>query len=73
VFHAATRRVDDSWMTASGRVLAVVGRGADLATARAHAERAADRIAWPGMQRRHDIGLDDAGERAAEQPVGAAR
>ena len=38
------------------RVLTVVGRGADLATAREAAERAADRIAWPGMQRRHDIG-----------------
>jgi phosphoribosylamine-glycine ligase len=32
-----------------------VGRGADLAQARAAAERAADRISWDGLQRRHDI------------------
>jgi phosphoribosylamine--glycine ligase len=56
VFHAASRAVDGGWETAGGRVLAVVGRGADLATARDAAEAAADRISWPGMQRRHDIG-----------------
>ena len=56
VFHAATRLTDAGWSTAGGRVLSVVGRGADLATARDAAERAADRISWPGMQRRHDIG-----------------
>jgi len=67
VFHAASRAVDGGWETAGGRVLAVVGRGADLATARDAAEAAADRISWPGMQRRHDIG--------ASPPVaaGAAR
>jgi hypothetical protein len=41
-------------------VLAVVGRGADLAAARAVAERAAGHVAWPGMQRRHDIALAEA-------------
>jgi len=44
--------------TNGGRVLTVVGRGANLAAARAVAEGAADAIAWDGMQRRHDIALD---------------
>ena len=56
VFHAGTARAADrGFVTKGGRVLAVVGRGADLATARDLAERAADAISWPGMQRRHDI------------------
>ncbi|HEY3164658.1 MAG TPA: phosphoribosylamine--glycine ligase [Candidatus Limnocylindrales bacterium] len=67
VFHAATRRVDDRWQTTGGRVLTVVGRGPDLATARAAAEIASERITWPGSQRRHDIG------RAAGAVVGASR
>jgi phosphoribosylamine---glycine ligase len=56
VFHAATRAVGRGWETAGGRVLTVVGRGEDLAAASEVAERAADSISWPGMQRRHDIG-----------------
>jgi phosphoribosylamine---glycine ligase len=56
VFHAGTSRdVDGQWRTDGGRILTVVGRGRDLAEARAAAERAADEIRWPGMQRRHDI------------------
>ena len=39
-----------------GRVLAVVGRGPDLAAARERRERAADAIRFDGLQRRHDIG-----------------
>ena len=74
VFHAATRRSDSGWLTAGGRVLTVVGRGRDFAEASEAAERAADLISWPGMQRRHDIGL---GERAVApgvpDRVGAAR
>ena len=42
--------------TAGGRVLSVVGEGADLAAAAALAYRAADRIRFPGLQRREDIG-----------------
>jgi phosphoribosylamine---glycine ligase len=56
VFHAATRHAGASWQTAGGRVLTVVGRGEDLAAAGEVAERAADAITWPGMQRRHDVG-----------------
>ena len=43
------------YTTNGGRVLAVVGTGATIATARAAAEKAADKITWQGMQRRHDI------------------
>jgi len=56
VFHAGTSRdAAGRWRTDGGRILTVVGRGRDLADARAAAERAADEIRWPGMQRRHDI------------------
>jgi phosphoribosylamine--glycine ligase len=65
VFHAGTRHDGgETWRVQGGRVLAVVGRGHDLAGARDAAERAADAISWPGMQRRHDI--------AAHVPVPAA-
>jgi phosphoribosylamine--glycine ligase len=57
VFHAGTARTTDGWATNGGRILTVVGRGADLDAARAIAERAADVITFPGAQRRHDIGL----------------
>ena len=60
VFHAGTTsrgRPEGGWATNGGRVLAVVGRGADLAIARDAAERAADVIHWDGVHRRHDIAL----------------
>ena len=60
LFHAGTRRRGDAWETNGGRVLTVVGRGADQGEARARAERAAERVSWQGMQRRHDIGTDAA-------------
>ena len=66
VFHAATAGTPDGgWTTAGGRVLTVVGTGATLEDAARAADRAADRIGWPGMQRRRDIGL--------ALPAGAAR
>ena len=56
VFHAGTiSRPDGEFVTSGGRVLSVVGLGTSLASARAHAERAADLVSWDGMQRRHDI------------------
>ncbi len=59
VFHAGTfGRPDGTFGTNGGRVLTVVGRGPDLMTAREAAERAADAIAWAGMQRRGDIAAD---------------
>ncbi len=61
VFHAGTARTADGWATNGGRILTVVGRGADVPAARAVAERAADAIAFRGAQRRHDIGIVRAG------------
>ncbi len=58
-FHAGTlARPLSGYATNGGRVLTVVGRGDDLASARTAAERGADAVSWDGMQRRHDIGLD---------------
>jgi phosphoribosylamine--glycine ligase len=57
VFHSGTDHDAAGVFAANGgRVVTVVGRGANLDSARSMAEAAADRIAWPGMQRRHDIG-----------------
>jgi phosphoribosylamine--glycine ligase len=68
VFHAGTLRTSEgTWITNGGRVLTVVGRGDDLGTARATAERAAGLIGWVGMQRRHDI----AATVPEQAPVGA--
>ena len=59
VFHAGTiGRPGGGYGTNGGRIVTVVGRGPDLATARAGAERAADTIAWDGLQRRRDIAAD---------------
>jgi phosphoribosylamine--glycine ligase len=69
VFHGHTfREAPSRYLANGGRVLTVVGRGRDLAAARAAAESAADKISWPGMQRRHDIGLPP-----TAVAVGAAR
>ncbi|MFL5674298.1 MAG: phosphoribosylamine--glycine ligase [Chloroflexota bacterium] len=57
VFHAGTTTTGEGgWATNGGRILTVVGRGRDPESARALAERAADAIDFPGLQRRHDIG-----------------
>jgi len=59
VFHAGTiGRPGGGYGTNGGRVLTVVGRGPDLAAARELAERAADAIAWDGMQRRRDVAAE---------------
>ena len=56
VFHGGSiARPGGGYGTNGGRVLTVVGRGADLARARDAAEDAANRISWEGLQRRHDI------------------
>jgi phosphoribosylamine---glycine ligase len=71
IFHGGTiGRPNGGYGTSGGRVLTVVGRGTDLATARDAAERAADLISWDGMQRRHDIAAVLPPEPAI--PVGAA-
>jgi phosphoribosylamine--glycine ligase len=56
VFHSGTRqRPDGVWETNGGRVITVVGRGADLESARAKAAHAAETLRFHGVQRRHDI------------------
>jgi phosphoribosylamine--glycine ligase len=56
VFHAGTTLdADGQYRTNGGRVLSVVGLGGSVAAARANAEKAAGKISWQGMQRRHDI------------------
>jgi phosphoribosylamine--glycine ligase len=57
VFHMGTRLSGRGWETAGGRGLTVVGRGPDLAAARAAAEHAAEAIQWRGLQRRRDIAV----------------
>ncbi|SOX56145.1 phosphoribosylamine--glycine ligase, partial [Mycobacterium ahvazicum] len=58
VLHAGTARRDDGAIVSSGgRVLSVVGTGADLTGARAAAYRILDSIRLPGSHFRTDIGL----------------
>jgi phosphoribosylamine--glycine ligase len=56
VFHAGTARRDGRLVTAGGRVLTVVGRGAAYRDAIETAYRAASLISFDGMQMRSDIG-----------------
>lgn len=58
VLHAGTARTGDGdLVTAGGRVLAVVGRGKDLAQARARAYAGVEHIRFDGAQHRTDIAL----------------
>jgi phosphoribosylamine--glycine ligase len=56
VYHAGTAWRDNELVTAGGRVLTVVGRGADFAEAITRAYAGVMQIAFDGMQYRHDIG-----------------
>src|SRR5215813_2667378 len=56
VCHAGTALRDGRLVTAGGRVLTVVGRGADFPEAIARAYSGVRRIEFDGMQFRHDIG-----------------
>jgi phosphoribosylamine--glycine ligase len=56
VYHAGTARRDGGVVTAGGRVLTVVGRGASYDEAIARAYAAVDAISFDGMQYRRDIG-----------------
>jgi phosphoribosylamine--glycine ligase len=55
VLHAGTRIEGDRVVSAGGRVLSVVGTGPDLASARAAAYTAVDRISLAGSHHRSDI------------------
>lgn len=57
VFHAGTRREEERFVTAGGRVLGVTARGADLDAAVMRAYEAASQIHFDGMHYRRDIAL----------------
>jgi phosphoribosylamine--glycine ligase len=61
VFHAGTRRDGEKIVANGGRVLGIVGLGADAAAAQKTAYEAVDRIDWPGGFCRRDIGWQVAG------------
>ena len=56
VFHAGTAKQGDRFVTNGGRVLGVTGCGRDFRTALATTYGAVERISWPGMHYRRDIG-----------------
>ncbi|PMP83282.1 MAG: phosphoribosylamine--glycine ligase, partial [Roseiflexus castenholzii] len=56
IFHAGTAWKNGQLTTAGGRVLGVTGVGPTLREALARAYAAVDRISFPGMQYRRDIG-----------------
>ena len=55
VFHAGTAKKDDALVTNGGRVLGVVGMGADIASAVKAAYNAADQISFQDAYHRKDI------------------
>jgi phosphoribosylamine--glycine ligase len=57
IFHAGTARDGQgNFVTSGGRVLGVASTGDDLEQALASAYLAVEKISWPGMQFRRDIG-----------------
>ena len=74
VLHAGTGGGDapDAVVTAGGRVLAVVGRGQDLAEARARAYAGVEAIDFEGAQWRTDIALKAERGQIAVPGAGAA-
>lgn len=56
VFHAGTAYVDGALVTKGGRVLGITATGEELAEAIAAAYQAVEKISWPGMYYRRDIG-----------------
>jgi phosphoribosylamine--glycine ligase len=56
VFHAGTAARNEDLVTAGGRVLTVVGRGATYREGIDTAYDAVSKISFEGMQYRHDIG-----------------
>lgn len=56
VFHAGTKQQNGKVVTNGGRVLGVTGLGDNRSQARAKAYAAVDKITWPGVHYRKDIG-----------------
>jgi phosphoribosylamine--glycine ligase len=57
VFHGGTVEREDKLLTNGGRVLTVVGRGKDVASARERVYSNLNRLHFPGCYYRQDIGL----------------
>ncbi|MEE1265571.1 MAG: phosphoribosylamine--glycine ligase [Akkermansia sp.] len=56
VFHCGTKLTPEGWVTAGGRVLAIVAQGDTLDAARTAAHAEAAKVDFEGSQRRSDIG-----------------
>ncbi|MDH5408387.1 MAG: phosphoribosylamine--glycine ligase, partial [Gammaproteobacteria bacterium] len=56
VFHAGTSRKDGQILTSGGRVLCATALGNSVSEAQKNAYALVDKISWPGMYYRHDIG-----------------
>ena len=56
VFHCGTKLTPEGWVTAGGRVLAIVAHGDTLDEARTRAHAEAAKVDFDGSQRRSDIG-----------------
>ena len=56
VFHCGTKKTPEGWVTAGGRVLAIVAQGDTLDAARTKAHAEAAKVDFDGSQRRSDIG-----------------
>ena len=56
VFHCGTKLTPEGWVTAGGRVLAIVAQGDTLDAARTKAHAEATKVDFAGSQRRSDIG-----------------
>jgi phosphoribosylamine--glycine ligase len=68
IFHAGTRASGSQILTAGGRVLCAVGRGASVAAAQHEAYELVHAIHWHSVQYRRDIGYRAiARERAAHR------
>ena len=57
VFHAGTKKKQNQFLTAGGRVLGVTCLGKDLNEALDNTYRQLKKISWPGCQFRRDIGF----------------
>ncbi|MCM8758685.1 MAG: phosphoribosylamine--glycine ligase [Candidatus Omnitrophica bacterium] len=57
IFHAGTKKKNDTFLTAGGRVLNVVGIGKDISQARMKAYEKIEKIYFKGMHFRKDIAL----------------
>jgi len=72
VFHAGTKRVDDSSLvTAGGRVLGITGLGGSLEEAQARSQEFAADVSFAGKQFRSDIGWRELAPSGANATKGA--